>query len=65
MIDHGYLRFLPGDQVRLNLEIIKFARMHVREAGVVFHHVEHDQTELSASGSPEVKPESFGRSLMR
>ena len=53
MIDHGYLRFLPGDQVRLNLEIIKFARMHVREAGVVFRHVEHDQSELTASGPPE------------
>ena len=53
MIDHGYRRFLPGEEVRLNLEIIKFARMHVREAGVVFRHVEHDQSELTASGPPE------------
>ena len=53
MIDHGYLRLLPGDQLRLNLEIIKSARMHVREAGVVFRHVEHLQSELSASGPPE------------
>src|SRR5215210_6033094 len=53
MMDHGYLRYLPGDQVRLNLEIIKFARMHVREAGVVFRHVEHEQSELTASGPPE------------
>src|SRR5215208_4157701 len=29
MRDHGYRRFLPGEEVRLNLEIIKFARMHV------------------------------------
>jgi hypothetical protein len=27
--------------------------MHVREAGVVFRHVEHDQSELTASGPPE------------
>ncbi len=53
MMDHGYLRYLPGDQVRLNLEIIKSARMHVREAGVVFRHVDHDQSELTASGPPE------------
>ena len=53
MMDHGYRRYLPGDQVRLNLEIIKLARMHVREAGVVFRHVEHDQSELTASGPPE------------
>jgi hypothetical protein len=53
MMDHGYLRYLPGDQVRLNLEIIKFTRMHVREAGVVFRHVEHEQSELTASGPPE------------
>jgi hypothetical protein len=53
MRDHGYRRFLPGDEVRLNLEIIKFVRMHVREAGVVFRHVEHDQSELTASGPPE------------
>jgi hypothetical protein len=43
MMDHGYLRYLPGDQVRLNLEIIKFARIHV----------EHEQSELTASGPPE------------
>jgi hypothetical protein len=54
MRDHGYRRFLPGEEVRLNLEIIKFARMHVREAGVVFRHVEHDKrSELTASGTPE------------
>jgi hypothetical protein len=23
-MDHGYRRFLPGDEVRLNLEIIKY-----------------------------------------
>ncbi len=53
MFDHGYRRFLPGDDVRLHLEIIKFARSNVREAGVVFRHVEHDQSELTASGPPE------------
>ncbi len=53
MFDHGYRRFLPGDEVRLHLEIIKFARSNVREAGVVFCHVEHDQSELTASGPPE------------
>jgi hypothetical protein len=53
MRDHGYRRLLPGEEVRLNLEIIKFARMHVRQAGVVFRHVEHEQSELTASGTPE------------
>ena len=53
MRDHGYRRFLPGEEVRLNLEIIKFARMHVRQAGVVFRHVEHDKSELITSGPPE------------
>jgi hypothetical protein len=53
MRDHGYRRLLPGEELRLNLEIIKFARMHVRQAGVVFRHVEHEKSELTASGPPE------------
>lgn len=53
MSERGYRRYLPGDEIPLKLEI-QHPRMHLGEAGVAFHHEEHPETELSASGPTEV-----------
>ena len=52
MSEHGYRQFLPGDKIRMELEI-RYPRMHLREAGVTFRHEEHARSELSASGPVE------------
>jgi hypothetical protein len=49
MSEHYHYQYLPGDEIKLNLEI-RSPRMYLREAGVVFRHEERDKSELSASG---------------
>jgi hypothetical protein len=49
MSEHYYYQCLPGDEIKLNLEI-RSPRMYLREAGMVFRHEERDKIELSASG---------------
>jgi len=49
MSEHYHYQYLPGDEIKLNLEI-RSPRMYLREAGVVFRHEERDKIELSASG---------------
>jgi len=50
-----YCQYLPGDEIKLNLEI-RSPRMDLREAGVVFRHGERDTSELSASGRAVATP---------
>ena len=52
MSEHNYRKFLPGDEVKLKIEI-RYPRMNLRAAGVVFRHEERDKSELSASGPTE------------
>jgi len=47
MSEHDYRKFLPGDEVKLKIEI-RYPRMHVREAGVVFRHDRHEERDKSA-----------------
>ena len=52
MSEHDHPQYLPGDKVSLELEI-RYPRMHLRNAGVVFQHEELDRSQLSASGPVE------------
>jgi hypothetical protein len=52
MSEHFYRKFMPGDEVKLKIEI-RYPRMNLRAAGVVFRHEERDKSELSASGPTE------------
>ena len=53
MNEGGYRQFLPGDEIKLKLEI-RYARMHLHEVGVVFRHEEdEEQHQLAAGGPPE------------
>jgi hypothetical protein len=59
MSEHNYRKFLPGDEVKLKIEI-RYPRMNLRAAGVVFRHVvEHAESELSASGPTEGEGDSM------
>ena len=57
MSEHNYRKFLPGDEVKLKIEI-RYPRMNLRAAGVVFRHEERDKSELSASGPTEGEGDS-------
>ena len=48
MSEHYHYQYLPGDEIKLNLEF-RSPRMYLREAGVVFRNEQHDKSELSAS----------------
>jgi hypothetical protein len=46
--EHQYRQYLPGDEIKLKL-VIRYPRMYLREAGVVFRHEEGlGKSELSA-----------------
>jgi hypothetical protein len=49
MSEHIYRKFMPGDEVKLKIEI-RYPRMHLRAAGVVFRHEERDKSALIARG---------------
>lgn len=63
MSERGYRRYLPGDEIRLKLEI-QHPLMHLGEAGVAFRHEEYPQIELDARGPTEVAGNSRVVNLM-